>query len=585
MSQFTKNNNIFSIPVINEGVKETYEPFLTAVIFSFFINLLMFVSPLYMLQIYDRVVGSRSITTLIAITLLAGFLLVIYSVLESLRSRILVRAGLLFDEKIAEPVFEAIHVGNLRAPNGSHVQCLRDMDTLREFLTGSGLIAFCDFPWFPIFVLACFILHPYYGLLALFGCIVTLALTFLNEFSTKKLLNSATLANSQATQNASAIFRNTEVLQAMGMLQALKEKWSNQHEKVLSTQALASDRAGLILAFTKFFRMFLQTLILGTGAYLVIDKQISSGAIVAGSILIGRALGPIEGAVGNWKGFIAARGAYGRLLTLFSVAGPQAEKMTLPAPNGEVAVSELYVTPPGNPQNIVIKGIGFKIPPGAVVGIVGPSGAGKSSLARVLVGVWPIMRGSVRLDGNDLQHWNFAQLGRYIGYLPQDVELFSGTIAQNISRFEEGDSEEIIKAAQLAGCHELIQGLSSGYNTQIGDAGHTLSGGQRQRVALARALYGSPRLVVLDEPNASLDSEGERALLEAVIKVKSSKATSVLITHKVNILSACDLIMVMSAGGIQAYGPRDEVLQQLMAAQSGAPSPKSAALSQGAQRT
>ncbi len=550
---------------LEEGIKLTLPIFATATIFSFFINLLMFVSPLYMLQIYDRVVTSRSETTLVALTVLAGILLLVYAILEWLRSRILVRAGLAFDEKIAGPAFESIHRGNVRLPSGGYVQCLRDIDTLREFLTGSGLIALCDAPWFPIFVLACFMLHPWFGIIALIGSMTSLGLTLLNEMATKKNLNDATMANARANQSANAMFRNTEVLQAMGMVDALKQIWLGQHETVLVSQASASDRAGLIVAFTKFFRMFLQTIILGTGAYLVINREISPGAIVAGSILVGRAMQPIEVAVGQWKGFIAARSAYARLKTLFKVAGDEPSRMALPPPRGAVQVVDLLSGAPGKPQPFILKGINCEMAAGEVIGIIGPSAAGKSSFARVLVGVWPILRGAVRIDGNDLGHWDPQQLGRYIGYLPQDVELFSGTVAQNIARFQDGDSDLIIQAAMLAGCHELVQQLSDGYNTQIGDGGHTLSGGQRQRIALARALYGQPSFIVLDEPNANLDASGEAALLRAVQQLKALRTTVVIISHKMNILAAVDKVMVMADGMVKSYGPRDAVLQPLIA--------------------
>lgn len=555
-----------------EGVKFTMPMFLTAVVFSFFINLLMFVSPLYMLQIYDRVVTSRSETTLLALTILAGLLILVYAVLEGLRSRILVRAGLLFDEKIAGPVFAAIHRSNVRMPAGGHVQCLRDIDILREFLTGSGLISLCDAPWFPIFVAACFMLHPWFGFIALFGSLVTLGLTVLNEKMTKKELDSASLANSRASQSANAVFRNTEVLQAMGMVESFKQIWLGQHGAVLASQAIASDRAGVIIAFTKFFRIFLQTIILGTGAYLVIVREISPGAIVAGSILVGRALQPIEMAVGNWKGFIAARSAYARLQILFNVAGNESSRMALPRPKGALHISDLVAGAPGASQSPILKGISFDLAPGEVVGVIGPSAAGKSSLARVLVGVWPVLRGSVRLDGSDLVHWDPQQLGRYIGYLPQDVELFAGTVAQNIARFQDGESKLVINAADLAGCHELIQHLVDGYNTQIGDGGHTLSGGQRQRVALARALYGQPSFVVLDEPNANLDAAGEEALLRAIRRLKTLQTTVVIISHKVNILAAVDKIVVMADGAVQSFGPRDAILQRLIA--SPVPNPR-----------
>ncbi len=547
------------------GIRATAPVFVTAIVFSLFINLLLFTSPLYMLQIYDRVITSRNETTLLLLTLIAAFCIVVYAILEMLRSRVLVRAGMLFDEKISGTVFNAVHRGNLRQPGGNHVQCLRDVDTIREFLTGSGLITLCDAPWFPIFVAASFLLHPWFGYLALAGSVITLLLTVLNELVTRKRLASAGWATMAANQNAQATFRNTEAIHAMGMLSALRQIWSKHHGAALHSQASASDRAGIIIASTKFFRMFLQTAVLGTGGYLVIYREISPGAMIAASILISRALQPIELAVGNWKGFLAARSAFERVRTLFTVAGAEPERMSLPAPLGALKVSDLIASAPGKKSGpAILKGVSFNLEAGEVIGVVGPSAAGKSSLARVIVGVWPILRGTVRLDGSDLSHWNPEQLGRYVGYLPQDVELFAGTVAQNIARFQEIDSDSVIFAAQLAGCQELIQHLPDGFNTQVGDGGEALSGGQRQRIGLARALYGKPSLVVLDEPNANLDAAGEDALLKAVQTLKSLQTTVVIITHKINILAGADKILIMNDGAVQAFGTRDAILQRLM---------------------
>jgi len=545
------------------GIRATAPVFVTAIVFSFFINLLMFTSPLYMLQIYDRVITSRNETTLLALTLIAAFCIVVYAILEMLRSRILVRAGMLFDEKIAGAVFNAVHRGNLHQPGAGHVQCLRDVDTIREFLTGAGLITLCDAPWFPVFVAASFLLNPLFGYLALAGSVLTLLLTLLNEMMTKKGLEAAGRASVLANQSAQAMFRNTEALQAMGMLGALKQMWSKHHGAALGLQASASDRAGIIVATTKFFRMFLQTAVLGTGAYLVIYRDISPGAMIAASILISRALQPIELAVGNWRGFLAARSAFERVRMLFTVAGAEPERMSLPRPLGALQISDLIASAPGK-KNPILKGVSFNLDAGEVIGVVGPSAAGKSSLARVVVGVWPILRGTVRLDGSDLSHWNPEELGRYVGYLPQDVELFAGTVAQNIARFQDIDTEAVIFAAQLAGCQELIQHLPEGFNTQVGDGGEALSGGQRQRIGLARALYGRPSLVVLDEPNANLDAAGEDALLKAVQTLKSLQTTVVIITHKINILAGADKILIMNDGAVQAFGTRDAILQRLM---------------------
>lgn len=558
--------NVFSSPgtALSEVFSQIRPVFYCVLIFSLFINLLMFVSPLYMLQIYDRVIVSRSESTLLVLTLLAAFLLLVYAVLEALRSRLLVRAGLVFDHLLGHRVFEAVHQGNLISPGAGHSQCLRDLDVVREFFTGAGLIALCDVPWLPIFIYASFLLHPYFGYLAIFAGSITFLLTIIAELVTKKGLARASEASFLEGQSAQSTFRNTEVLQAMGMLGALRNAWFYNHHLKLYFQALASDRAGIIIAFTKFFRMFLQTAILGTGAYLVIQRELSPGGMIAASILIGRALQPLELVVANWKGFNSARSSYFRLRSLFELIGSEVSKMDLPPPIGTIDLEEVVVTPPGAPSTIVLKGISLKILAGEVIGVVGPSAAGKSSLARVLVGVWPTLRGVVRLDGADLKHWNAAALGAFIGYLPQDVELFPGTVAQNIARFQEIDSVAVLEAARLAGCHELIQGLSNGYNTPIGDFGASLSGGQRQRIGLARALYGNPRLIVLDEPNANLDSAGEEALLSAVPKIKSKGATVILITHKINILAAVDKVLVMGEGLAKVFGPRDAVLQQLM---------------------
>jgi ATP-binding cassette subfamily C protein len=536
----------------------------SVVLFSAFINLLMFVSPLYMLQIYDRVLSSRSVGTLVAITTIAAFLLAIYGLLEMVRTRVLVRAGILFDDTLAPEVFGAIHRGMLRRPNGNLVQGLRDLDTLREFLTGPGLIAFCDAPWFPVFVGAAFLLHPWFGYLAIVGGLVLWSLTLANELLTKKELTEASVANIAASQRAAATFRNAEVLQAMGMLGALRSIWSEHHLRHLRWQARASDRAGTLLATTKFFRMLLQTCILGMGAYLAIQRQITPGGIVAASIMIGRALQPVETAVGSWKSFVAARGSYSRLKQLFETAGTVPVRMSLPRPTGALSAEGLLTGAPGQREPI-LRGVSFSLGAGEALCVVGPSGSGKTSLARVLVGIWPITIGTLRLDGYDLSQWDPQELGNHIGYLPQDVELFAGTVAQNISRFQsDAVPPDVIAAAELAGCHELIQHMADGYNTQIGEGGQALSGGQRQRIGLARALYGGPSVIVLDEPNSNLDAAGEEALTQAIQTLKAQGRTIVLVTHKLNVLALADKILVLAGGLVKSFGPRDEILAQLV---------------------
>ena len=537
-------------------------PFTTAIVFGFFINLLMFVSPLYMLQIYDRVLGARNLVTLGWITAIAAVLLMVWAALEILRSRLLVRGGILFDDCVAVAVFRAAHSRMLRRPETIGGQHLRDVDAIREFVTGAGLIAFSDLPWFPVFLGVSFLLHPWFGWIAVVGGAVTLVLALLNETMTRATLLGASRANQTAGSVAQAAFRNAEVVRAMGMLEALVKRWSSHHRATLALQARASDRAGAVVASTKFFRMFLQTAILGTGAYLAIGHEISAGMMIAASIIIGRALQPIEVAVANWKGFLAAREAWGRTSALFQEIGVEPKRIALPRPQGSLSVDSIVAAAPGE-RTPALKGVSFSLSAGEILGVVGPSAAGKSSLARILVGVWPTVAGSIRLDGSELSHWDRQALGRSVGYLPQDVELFAGTVAENIARFDVTDDEAVIEAAKLAGCHELIQTLPEGYNTSIGDGGRALSGGQRQRIALARCLYRAPSVLVLDEPNANLDSAGEEALLTALYRLKAAGTTVVLITHKLNALSAADKIIVLGDGTVQAFGGRDEVLRRL----------------------
>ncbi len=519
----------------------------SAIVFSFFANILMFVGPLYMMQVYDRVLSSRNELTLLFLTLIVAALLIAHAGLEMFRSRVLVRGGIKFDEVAREPTFNAVQSSTLRQPGIGHAQALRDLDTVREFYTGQGLIAFCDIPWMPIFVIVCWFLHPWFGYLAVFGAFIIMALTFANEKVTRNELSEAGNHSIAATKFAQSSFRNAEVVHAMGMLPVMRRMWMESHSGVLNWQAVASDRAGILMAATKFTRMFIQSLALGMGAYLAIKNEITPGSMIAATIIIARALAPIEQAIGQWKFFLACRLSYARLQALFEHAGHEAEKIRLPEPSGALSLEGVTAVPPGSKQ-VVLRNLSFSIKSGETVAIVGPSAAGKSSLVRLLVGVWQPVAGHVRLDGADLRHWDPIQLGSHMGYLPQDVELFSGTIAENISRFSRGDEQLIIEAAKLAGVHDMIQTLSDGYNTHIGDGGHALSGGQRQRIGLARALYGNPSVVVLDEPNASLDQDGEQALVEAIRHASNKRRTIILVTHKANILAVADKILVLNQG-------------------------------------
>lgn len=548
---------------LNAALRAARPAILTAIFFSLFINVLGLVGPLYMMQVYDRVLSSRNVTTLVLLTIIVAVLYATAAILESVRTRLLVRGGVAFDKEVNTEAFNAVQRATIRYPSQGHTQALRDVDTVREFFTGAGIIAGCDLPWVPVYIVVAFLLHPWYGIFAIITCVISAILAVTNDRATRPVLDQATKASITASGSASATFRNAEVLQAMGMVGRLRNRWQQSREAALGWQAQASDRAGYLMAGTKFNRMFSQSLVLGLGAYLAIHNEISPGMIIAASIIVGRTTQPIEMAIGNWKGFVGMRGAYERVQKLLKSVPPSPERIRLPEAKGRLTVENLVVRAPGR-DTPVLKGITFGVKEGTILGIIGPSAAGKSSLARAIVGVWPILGGAIRLDGSELDHWDPEQLGQSLGYLPQDVELFAGSIAENIARFDEPDDQKVVRAAQMAGVHEMIQHLPQGYNTQIGDGGHALSGGQRQRVGLARALYGLPALIVLDEPNANLDAAGEQALMETIRALKAAGKTVVLVTHKTNVLALCDNILVVVDGAVQAFGERDEVLSRVM---------------------
>jgi PrtD family type I secretion system ABC transporter len=533
--------------------------FLGAAVFSFFINLLMLVSPIYMLQIYDRVLNSRNETTLAVLTGICVALMVVYGALEMVRAQVLVRVGGRMDDLLNRRVFEAIFKLAVENPAAASPQSLRDLDALRQYLTGQGLFAFFDAPWIPIFYVAVFMIHPTLGILSVIGGFVILALALANEMATRSTLGEATKSNISASRFVETSIRNVEALQAMGMVGAMYQRWSGRHKRTLQYQAAASDRAGVLTAGSKFVRITLQMLVLGVGAFLVIHNELTAGMMIGASIIMGRALAPIEVAVATWPQFLATRAAYARLVSLFEYIPPSAAPMPLPAPRGELAVENLIVIPPGA-KTPALRGLSFRIAAGDVVGVIGPSAAGKSTLARALVGVWPAATGTVRVDGGDIKTWDRERLGPSIGYLPQDVELFEGTVAENIARFGPIDPDATVEAANRAGVHQLILNLSNGYDTQIGAGGQALSGGQRQRVGLARALYRDPPILILDEPNSNLDTDGEAALARSIAQLKDQRRTTVVITHRLNILASVDYIMVLNQGVIEKFGPRDQIL-------------------------
>ena len=530
--------------------------------FSFFINMLVLMPSLYMLQVYDRVLTSRNETTLWMLTILVLGLYALMAAVEWVRSRLLVRAGAMFDAKMNERVYHTAFEANLKGAGGNAGQAITDLTNVRQFVTGNGLFVFFDAPWFPIYLFVMFLLHPVLGWLSVVGAIVLLGLAIANELATRGPLAQANTAMVQSANEATNNLRNAEVIEAMGMLSNLRQRWYERYQKVIALQSIASDRASSITATTKFVRISLQSLALGVGALLAIEGQVTPGVMIMGSILMGRALAPVELLIGTWKQFLAARSAFERLEQMLKAFPKRDPGMPLPAPKGHLIVENVVAAAP-NTQLAILKGISFTLEPGEVLGIIGPTASGKSTLARLLVGVWPAASGKVRLDGADIYAWNKQQLGDYVGYLPQDIELFSGTIAENIARFGEIDSDKVIDAAQQAGVHEMILRFPKGYDTPIGTGGSFLSGGQRQRIALARALYGGPSFIVLDEPNSNLDDSGEAALVQAVLAQKDAGRTLVIITHRTSILSAVDKLLLMRDGTVQAFGPRQQVLDAI----------------------
>ena len=546
--------------------------FLSAAAFSLVINILMLTPVIYMLQLYDRVLSSRSEETLAMLTLIVVAIFITQGALEWVRSQILVRVSTKLETLLNKRLFviaykKSLYTGGQQA-NG---QPLDDLTSLRQFLTGNGLFAFFDAPWLPIYIALMFLFHWSYGWVAIFAATILIVLAIINEKSTHKVLNEANSLAAQGRALVNKNLRNAEVIESMGMLDDVHKRWLKGSEKVLLLQAIASSRAGLISSVSKTLRMLFQSLVLGLGAYLAIEQEISPGLMIAGSILLGRALAPIDLMIGNWKGFVLARAQYGRLNELLHQIPEDAEKMSLPEPKGCIQIQQAVIAPPGS-NVAVIKGVSLMIEAGDSVGISGPSGAGKSTLVRALLGIWPAASGKIRLDGADVFAWNRMELGPYIGYLPQDIELFEGTISENIARFGELDAEKVVLAAKMSDVHELILRLPNGYDTVIGATGGNLSGGQRQRIGLARALYGNPKLVVLDEPNSNLDEQGEIALAKALAQLKQAQVTVIIVTHRNSVLGSVDKLLMLDEGLLLAYGPRDEVLSQLQKQRS--PEPK-----------
>ncbi|MBC3301074.1 type I secretion system permease/ATPase [Pseudomonas sp. SWRI18] len=530
--------------------------------FTALINLLMLVPSIYMLQVYDRVLSSQNETTLVMLTLMVVGFFVFIGTLEAIRSFIVIRIGSQLERRFNLRVYKAAFERNLQCGQGHAGQSLGDLTHIRQFITGPALFAFFDAPWFPIYLFVIFLFNVWLGVLATAGALLLIGLACLNEYLTKTPLGEAGAFSQQSTQLATSHLHNAETIQAMGMLGALRERWFAVHARFLGLQNQASDTGSVMTSLSKSLRLCLQSLVLGLGAWLVIRGDMTAGMMIAGSILMGRVLSPIDQLIAVWKQWSSAKLAYQRLNELLREFPAQVEQMKLPAPNGQISFEQVSAGPPGR-RLATLHQLSFNLGAGEVLGVLGASGSGKSTLARVLVGVWPTLAGTVRLDGADIHRWDRDDLGPHIGYLPQDIELFSGSIADNIARFREADPERVVKAAQQAGVHELILRLPQGYDTVLGDNGAGLSGGQKQRVALARALYGGPRLIVLDEPNSNLDTVGEAALASAIVQMKAQGSSVVLVTHRSSALAQADKLLVLNEGHLQAFGPSQEVLRAL----------------------
>ena len=538
--------------------------FLWVGFFSMIANLLMLTPTLYMLQLYDRVLKGRSELTLIVVTLLMVFMYAIMVVAEWLRSRLLVRGGVKMDEAMNAIVFNASFEKNLKQAGSNPSEAINDLSAIRQFLTGNGIFAFFDTPWTPIYIAVIFLLHPVLGWISILFSIIQLVVAWVNHKATVNDIERSSKAGSESNAYFFSKLRNIEPIHAMGMTGSLREQWIDRHEAALLWNGETLHKQHRQQAFSKFVRYVMQSLTLGAGALMVINGEMSAGGMIAANVLMSRALQPLDLLIVVWKPFIHARDAFFRLEKLFGDFPEAAPKPERPAPQGDVRIDGLVATAPGRAEPI-LHGLDATFAAGTVTAVIGPSGSGKSTLARCLVGAWPEVKGRVLYDEESIENWNREQLGSSIGYLPQDIELFEGSIAENISRFAETDPAKVIEATESTGIHEAILRFPNGYNSQIGEAGGMLSGGQRQRIGLARALYGNPSVVVLDEPNSNLDDAGEKALVQVLGQLKASGKVVVLITHRLNILGAADRLMVLKDGRIEHFGPRDGVLEVLNA--------------------
>jgi ATP-binding cassette subfamily C protein EexD len=539
------------------------------VVLGFAINLLLLVSPLYMLQMYDRVLTSRSEETLLALSVIVLFLLAGFGFLEVIRSHMMVGVSVEVDRRFNHEVFTSLFREVLQKGQAIGGQPLRDLETLRGMISGRGIIALFDLPWAPFFIAIIFVMHPLLGGVALFGAVVTLILAVLSERSSRPLMSDASEQQMKASRFVDACLSNVDAISSMGMLQNIRRRWLNAYTQSVDAGSATAELVSSYSGSTKAFRMVLQSAMLGTGGWLALQDEVSPGVMVAASIIFGKALGPLEQSIAASRGLLAARAAMQRLEVLLSRHENTQEPMPLPEPTGAIQVKELALAVAGRSEPL-LQGVAFELNVGQVLAIVGPSASGKSSLARALLGLWQPARGSIRMDGAELSQWDQGILGQYLGYLPQDVELLSGTVQENIARFsEDADASSVVEASTRAGCHQMVLNLLNGYDTPVGASGHNLSGGQSQRVALARCFYGDPVFVVLDEPDSNLDVEGVVALDRAIAELKARKTTLVLITHNTRLLRHADKAMMLVGGKMAYLGTPQELMEKL--AQQAAP--------------
>ncbi|MGN7613446.1 type I secretion system permease/ATPase [Magnetococcales bacterium HHB-1] len=548
--------------ILHQAIHALRRGFFRVGLFSLGINLLLLTSPIFMMQVFDRVLSSQNLSTLLMLTLIAGIAILTLALLEWARSLVLNHLGSWLERQFGGLLLKGEILRTINQETSGQVQALRDLSTVRQFLSGRGILAFMDAPWTPIFLLVLFGLDPLLGWVALVGALILFTLALMQELSTKPLSRQASVKQAHALGEATSAIHNAHVIEAMGMMPAFIERWHQRFSESVLLHDQANQLSGRISAISKFVRFFLQIAILATGAYLVITHRITSGSMVASSILLGRALAPVEQAIGHWRTILAARASYQNLEKLLDATPMRGLRAPLPKPKGVLQVEKLSFAYPDQ-ENLNLRSISFRLNAGESMGLIGSSAAGKSTLGYLLVGNFTPLSGHVRLDGMDISKWEPEDRGQYVGYLPQSVELFRGTVRENIAKLQPDQSEKVVEAARLSRAHNMIMRLAQGYDTEIGSGGRFLSSGQKQRIGLARAVYGLPALVILDEPNANLDSDGEQALIQCMTTLKNRRVTTILIAHRPSLIRHVDKILVLKQGEVRLFGPREEVLKKL----------------------